>query len=126
MDDYFNLENVLLVIIYALLAFLLWMLGVIIFHTFITLPKERELCKNHTIVSSYSKKETDVDVVPISSFSSNGTVTTTTLVLPKNNIFHYIKLDDGTEWKISSDDVNELPLVGSKSDIYCEYANKIK
>lgn len=126
MDDYFNLENTLLVILFALLAFLIWMLGFIIFHTFVTQPKERESCKNHTIVSSYSKKETDVDVVPMSSFSSNGTITTSTLVLPDDNIFHYIKLDDGTEWKISSDDVNELPPIGSKSNTYCKYANKIK
>lgn len=126
MDDYFNLENTLLVILFALLAFLIWMLGFIIFHTFVTQPKERESCKNHTIVSSYSKKETDVDVIPMSSFNSNGTITTSTLVLPKDNIFHYIKLDNGSEWKISSDDVKELPEVGSKSNIYCEYANKIK
>ena len=126
MDDYFNLENTLLVILFALLTFLIWMLGFIIFHTFVTQPKERESCKNHTIVSSYSKKETDVDVVPMSSFSPNGIITTSTLVLPKDNIFHYIKLDDGSEWKISSADVKELPTVGSRSNVYCEYANKIK
>lgn len=126
MDDHFDLGTVLLVILFTLLALLMWMLGYIAFYTFVTQPKERELCKNHTIVSSYSRKETDVNVVPISSFSSNGTITTSTLVLPDDNIFHYIKLDDGTEWKISSDDVNELPPIGSKSNTYCEYANKVK
>ena len=125
MDDFFSLENVVLGILFTLFAILVFMLGYIFFNVFITLPKERELCKNHTIVSSYSKKETDVNVIPMTSFGSNG-ITTSTLVLPDTNIFHYIKLDDGTEWKISSDDVKELPYKGSKSDIYCKYANKVK
>ena len=125
MDDFFNFENVLLGILFTLLAILVFMLGYIFFHVFITLPKERELCKNHTIISSYSKKETDVNVIPMTSFGSNG-ITTSTLVLPDDNIFHYIKLDDGTEWKISSDDVKELPNKGLKSDEYCKYASKVK
>lgn len=119
-------ENIIGMILLALILFTVSFLFYLLARLIIIEPKIRESCKNHTIISSYSKKEDDLTVVPITTVNHKGAVTTSTVLVPEDNIYHYMKLDDDTSWKISSEDYESTPLVGDKSDKYCKYASKIK
>lgn len=125
--DYYNVvENIIGMILLSLLLLTVSFLFYLIARITIIEPKIRESCKNHLVIASYSKIEDDLNVVPITSVNHKGYVTTSTVLVPEDNVYHYMKLDDGTSWKISSEDYAFPPSVGDKSDEYCKYASKIK
>ena len=109
-------------------SFMLLALGLVIF-VLIAIPvslydylanhdKWEKNCKDHVIVATYEKTETESDPHIITGVSTNGQVTTGTIFTDKNVTNYYLVLDNNTLWKVPRN-VGPYIKEGDLSNKYC-------
>lgn len=102
----------------GLIIFVLVSLPMMIFDYAVNHDKWEKNCKEHVIVASYGKNETESDPHIVTGVSTNGHFTTGTVFTDRDVTNYYIVLDNDTFWKVPRN-VGPYIKEGDLSNKYC-------
>lgn len=102
----------------GLIIFVLVSLPMMIFDYAVNHDKWEKNCKEHVIVASYGKNETESDPHIVTGISTNGHFTTGTVFTDRDVTNYYIVLDNNTLWKVPRN-VGPYIKEGDLSNKYC-------